>query len=82
MLQTLMCSIYSSIQHEAARLDTGLTKSVLLENLYKECGYTTLSQRRQQHKLSFMYNVYYWHGAFIYYQDLIPPLFSELSDYP
>ena len=45
------------IQNEAARLVTGLTRSESLENLYKECGWATLSQRRHQHKLSFMYNV-------------------------
>ena len=45
------------VQNEAARLVTGLTKSVLLENLCKECGWATLSQKRRQHKLSFMYNV-------------------------
>ena len=45
------------VSHEAARLVTGLTRSVSLENLDKECGWTTLSQRRQQHKLSFMFNV-------------------------
>ena len=38
-------------QNEAARLVTGLTRSVSLENLYKECGWATLSQRRHQHKL-------------------------------
>ena len=30
-------------QSEAARIVTGLTRSVLLENLYKECGWATLS---------------------------------------
>ena len=35
------------IQNEAARLVTGLTRSVSLENLYKECGWLTLSQRRK-----------------------------------
>ena len=45
------------VQNEAARLVTGLTRSVSLENLFKECGWATLWQRRQQHKLSFMYNV-------------------------
>ena len=41
----------------------------------------TLSQRRQQHKLSFMYNV---NTGMVppYIQDLIPPLVSEVSDYP
>ena len=69
------------IQNEATRIVTGLTRSVSLENLYKECGWATLSQRRQQHKLSFMYNV---NSGMVpsYIQDLIPPLVSEISDYP
>ena len=45
------------IQNEAARLATGIYRSASLENLYNECGRTTLSQRRQQYKLSCMYNV-------------------------
>ena len=36
------------VQNEAARLVTELTRSVSLENLYKECGWATLSQRRQR----------------------------------
>ena len=69
------------VQNEAARLVTGLTRSVSLENLFKECGWATLSQRRQQHKLSFMFNV---NTGMVspYIQDLIPPLVSEVSDYP
>ena len=70
------------IQNEAARLVhvTGLTRSVSLENLNKECGCLTLSQRRQQHKLSFMYNV---NAGLVpsYISDLIPPLVNEISDY-
>ena len=52
-----------------------------LENLFKECGWTTLSKRRQQHKLSFMYKV---NNGIVpsYIQDLIPPLVSEISNYP
>ena len=30
------------VQNEAARLVTGFTRSVSLENLYKECGWATL----------------------------------------
>ena len=69
------------IQNEAARLVTGLTRSVSLENLFKECGWTTLSKRRQQHKLSFMYKV---NNGIVpsYIHDLIPPLVSEISNYP
>ena len=67
------------VQNEAARLVTGLTRSVSLENLYN-CGWATLLQRRQQHKLSFMYNV---NTGMVpsYIQDLIPPLVSEVSNY-
>ena len=69
------------VQNEAARLFTGLTRSVSLENLYKECAWATISQRRQKHKLSFMYNV---NTGMVpsYIQDLIPPLVNEVSDYP
>ena len=47
-------------------------KQLGLENLYKEGGWATLSQRRHQHKLSFMYNV---NTGMVpsYIQDLIPP---------
>ena len=57
-----------------------IIRSVSLENLYKECGWATLSQRSQQHKLSFMH---YVNTGMVpsYIQDLIPPLVSEVSDY-
>ena len=35
--------ILQKIQNEAACLVTRLTRSVSLDNLYKECGWTTLS---------------------------------------
>ena len=34
------------VQNEAARLVPGLTRYVSLENLFKECGWSTLSKRR------------------------------------
>ena len=68
------------IQNEAARLVAGLTRSVSLENLFKECGWTTLSKRLQQHDLSFMYKVN--NNIVPSYIDLIPPLVSEISNYP
>ena len=73
--------LYKTIQNEAARLVTGLTRSVSLENLFKECGWTTLSNRRQQHTLFFMYKV---NNGIVpsYTQDLIPPLVREISNYP
>ena len=59
-MRQLYGTILSNItktQNEAARLITGLTRSVSLEKMYKECGLVTLSQRRQQNELSFMHNV-------------------------
>ena len=37
--------ILQKVQNEAALLVTGLTRFVSLENLFKECGWATLSQR-------------------------------------
>ena len=52
-----------------------------LENLFTECGWTTISKRRQHYKLSFMYKV---NNGIVpsYIQDLIPPLGNEISNYP
>ena len=36
------------IQNEAARIVTGLTTSVSFENLYRECGWVSLEERRRQ----------------------------------
>ena len=67
------------IQNEAARLVTGLTRSVSFENLYEECGWVTLTQRRQRHILSFIYKT----GMVpSYIRELIPPLVSEITDHP
>ena len=46
------------LQHEAARIVTGLTRSVSSDNLYKECGWPSLAIRRKLKKnktLHFMY---------------------------
>ena len=79
------CTIQNSntlekLQNEAARLVTGLTRSVSMENLYKECGWVPLSTRRQEQKLSFMFKAV--NGLtpdYIY--ELIPPLVSDTSQY-
>ena len=39
------------IQNEAARIVTGLTRSVSLENLYSEIGWISLSDRRRYQNL-------------------------------
>ena len=77
----LDCQTLQKIQNEAARLVTGLMRSVSFENMYKECGWLTPSQKRQHHKLSFVYNVI---AGLVpsYISDLIPPLVSQISDYP
>ena len=69
------------IQNEAARIVTGLTRSVSLVKLYNECGWTNLSVRRHQQKLHFMYKV---NNGLVpsYITDLFPPLVSEISGYP
>ena len=73
--------ILQKVKTEAARLVTGLTRYVSLENLYKECGWATLLQSRQQHKLSFMYHV---NTGMVpsNIHILNPPLVCEISDYP
>ena len=69
------------IQNEAARLVTGLTRSVSLENLYRECGWVSLEERRKQQKLILMYKSV--NGIVPpYISDIIPPLVRETTDYP
>ena len=63
--------------HKGSKMKQPVVFKALLENLYKECGLTTLSQRRQQHKISFMYKVDI--GSAFIIQDLIPPLVCEIS---
>ena len=65
------------IQNVAACLVTGSIRFVSLENLFKECGWKTLSKRRQRHKLSFMYKIKYGIVP-SYVQDLV----REISNYP
>ena len=60
------------IQNEAARLVTGLTRSVSLENLYRECGWVSLEERRKQQKLILMYKSV---------NGIVPPYISDIS-YP
>ena len=40
------------LQNEAARIVTGLTRSVSLENLYRECGWESLQSRRSNQILN------------------------------
>ena len=68
------------LQNESARIVTGLTRSVSLDNLFNECGWQTLKGRRESQKLSFMYKAS--HGIVpSYISDLIPPTVGETNQY-
>ena len=69
------------LQNEAARIVTGLTRSVSIENLYAECGWSSLAERRKHHKLTFMYRA---NNNLVptYITDLIPPVIRETTNYP
>ena len=69
------------IQNEAARIVTGLTRSITLNKLYKKCGSLSLTERKRQQKLSFMFKA---HQDLLptYISDLMPPLVRHISNYP
>ena len=52
-------------QHEAARIVTGLTRSVPIEKLFTECGWTTLTNRRIHKK---------WHLCIRYQTSWFHPI--------
>ena len=60
---------------------TGLTRSVSLDNLYRECGWLSLSERRKQQKLNFINRSV--NGLVpTYITVLIPPIIRETTNYP
>ena len=80
------CSKHSAeslqkIQNEAARVVTGLTRSVSLTNLYRECGWQTLQERRNNQKLCFMYKATH-NMVPSYVSDLIPQNVGSETRYP
>lgn len=50
--------ILGKIQNEAARMNTGLAKSVSVRNLYLEMEWPFLCDRRKFQKLVLMYKIY------------------------
>ena len=60
------------LQNEAARIITGLTRSTSIVNLYKECGWDSLADRRYFQKMCFMYKC---SNNLVpdYISDIIPP---------
>ena len=68
------------IHYEAARLVTGLTRSVSIENLIKEIGWLSLSDRRHFQKGVTMFKIK--NGlAPDYLNILLPPLVSDRTPY-
>jgi len=67
------------IQYEAAKIVTGLTKSVSINNLLKEVGWVPLSDRRKIQKYVFIYKEK--HGLLPeYLHELFPGTVQEISD--
>ena len=68
------------IQLEAARIVTGTTKLVSIDNLYSETGWETLRSRRKQHKLILFYKMVN-NLTPIYLPCLLPPQVGNISRY-
>ena len=68
------------IQLEAARIVTGTTKLVSIDNLYSETGWETLKSRRKQHKLIVFYKMVN-NLTPIYLSSLLPPQVGNISRY-
>ena len=68
------------LQREAARIVTGLTRSVSLPNLYEECGWIPLETRRQVQKLTLIFKSV--NGLTPSSISLIPPLVRNKTNYP
>lgn len=68
------------IQLEAARIVTGTTKLVSIDNLYSETGWETLKSRRKQHKLILFYKMVN-NLTPIYLSSLLPPQVGNISRY-
>ena len=81
------CSQQDSIaldrfQNEPARTVTSLNRSVSLENFCRECGWSSLVERRKQQILNFMYtSVNRLVPLPSYISDLIPPVVRETTNY-
>ena len=68
------------IQNEAARIVTGVTRSISLENLYIEIGWLTLSDRRKYQKLVLTYKIFNGQTP-NYLLDIFPPNVNARTQY-
>ena len=75
-----LCTLtyFGKIQNEAARITTGTTKLVSLDNLYKEVGWQTLHRRRQNHKITLFYKMFNQLTP-VYLSSLIPQQVNAIS---
>jgi hypothetical protein len=68
------------MQYEAARIVTGLTRSVSIDKLLKEIAWVSLSDRRKIQKLVLVYKEK--HGFLpTYISELFPPMVNENNHY-
>jgi len=68
------------IHNEAARITSGCTRLVSLEDLLNELGWETISQRRRKHKLILMYKMNSTNVP-NYIQSLLPPTVGSRNNY-
>ena len=68
------------IQKEAARIATGTTKLISVENLYNEIGWDTLESRRNKQKLTLFYKMVN-NLTPTYLSSLVPSTVTEASRY-
>ena len=68
------------IQYEAARIVTGATKLISINDLLVETKWETLASRRRKHRLVLVYKMINGHTP-EYLNNLVPPRNSELSSY-
>ena len=79
------CNLYDKqnlekLQYEAARIVTGLTKSVSIERLLREIGWVSLADRRQIQKLIIVYK-YKTGNLPEYLHGIFPDLVSNINNY-
>ncbi len=68
------------IQHEAARIVTGATKLVSINELYQDIGWESLETRRRKHKLCLFYKMV--NGLTPdYLSSLVPPNVGSTNRY-
>ena len=80
------CTLYEKqeldkIQNEAARIATGATALVSIQDLHNEVGWESLQTRRTNHKLSLFFKMQHDLTP-PYLTNLVPPSVSETSRYP